>query len=599
MDFALSSGLIGTRDVAGTRIALDEGGFVWAVITANNGGGCYSWQRAICTPYGEFTIDPFYFAGNASNGPAFETTGNTSVPIGAIVQLYYGCYGGNSPLGGTAYDWRFFYPNSGGFDPSANATSNSTNFYAKLTALNSSGTVLLYSWLQQIPLEAPGQWANGSLSGSYNAKEFNNNNVTIGTYVHLFRAYYSGDPSVAIFPIQLGSESDYTIQGANVTATGGTFTLIFNDGNTTATTGGISFNASTADVESALEALPNIVNCTVTGSVGTYTIEFNDELANFPLMQYDNYLTATTEYVFNLDTGNAATPGSITTNCLTVNNQTFLNGENVTINAGNLTIYGNATFFSTVTISILNVLQIAVQNITVQNITVQNLTVNNQTQQGFWAHIQASNGTPPIYAWEESYPTAPNTWIDGVGRTGTFRSMPGWERNGFLVPYDAHVWMMFAKSVAGSVVIAGAATDWTLYIQANSGFFTLSVTVGGITDTTGLLDWDIDAADLKTALEALSTVGAGGVTVTGGGHIGNPFVIDFVTAVDADGFVADDDGLGEYASVLFDYETPPAAVSGYNGTVLALNNVTCNVNGTVTGNGSCLTFNNGTLSTVT
>lgn len=64
-------------------------------------------------------------------------------------------------------------------------------------------------------------------------------------------------------------------QTATVTGspTGGTFTLTF-DGQTTGT---IAYNASAATVESALEALSNITDVTVTGSAGgPWTVEFVD-----------------------------------------------------------------------------------------------------------------------------------------------------------------------------------------------------------------------------------------------------------------------------------------------------------------------------------
>lgn len=78
------------------------------------------------------------------------------------------------------------------------------------------------------------------------------------------------------------------------TATGGTFTLTYAG----QTTSGIAFNASTAAVTSALEALSNIGvgDVTVTGSPGTWLVEFTGTLAggDRPLMTAASSLTGTT-----------------------------------------------------------------------------------------------------------------------------------------------------------------------------------------------------------------------------------------------------------------------------------------------------------------
>jgi hypothetical protein len=67
-----------------------------------------------------------------------------------------------------------------------------------------------------------------------------------------------------------------------ITATGGTFKLTVFHNYATYTTAALAYNASTATVQAALEALPNVGtgNVAVGGSVGAYTVTFQADLAN-------------------------------------------------------------------------------------------------------------------------------------------------------------------------------------------------------------------------------------------------------------------------------------------------------------------------------
>lgn len=77
--------------------------------------------------------------------------------------------------------------------------------------------------------------------------------------------------------VDIGGTDVNEIQGVIVDATGGTFTLTY-DGQTTAN---IAYNASTAAVQGALEALSNIApgDVVVSGSAGSYNVEFRGTLA--------------------------------------------------------------------------------------------------------------------------------------------------------------------------------------------------------------------------------------------------------------------------------------------------------------------------------
>lgn len=494
------AGLITVRDSGGMHIAVPRNPPFWAVIVSNS-SGVYGWYELEFAGNGTFSINLARRYGTPNYEPAYEVSGNDQVPIGAIVQMSQGFIGGNTSLSDyIKREWMFFYPGT-------NTPDGDTNLYAQLTNVTTSGGLLFYSFLEQVML-ANGAWSNGSLTGSFNAREFNNNNITLGTYAHLFKSYDSG----AYLDIQYANGTTQTV---DVVATGGTFTLTFNNGTTSETTSSIAFNASTASVETALEALSNVGNCTVTGSAGDYTIEFLDGAALYPLMTYTSGLTGTTLYVFRADVGNGSTPGSITTNILVVNNETTLYGDFV---------YGDA-------------------NLT---IPVTDLT------SGFWAQIIGSNLTAQgwVYDWTESDPSNVNTWT-GAGRSGEINVNPAWEANSYEVDTGEHVFLHYGQLSLGSVTITGSEPDFEIVVISGGGG-TYTLTVDG--DTTAQIDWDATDTEVVTALEALASVGAGNVSITGSGSQADPFEVLFLITITT--FTADPDGLSPVQHMVFAYERP-------------------------------------------
>ena len=71
-------------------------------------------------------------------------------------------------------------------------------------------------------------------------------------------------------------------------------------------------------------------------------------------------------------------------------------------------------------------------------------------------------------------------------------------------------------------------TRWTLTEKASTdgGTFALAVTVNGKREIAAGLAWNISAANLTTALEALSNIGAGGVVASG--SAGGPYTLTFI-----------------------------------------------------------------------
>jgi hypothetical protein len=99
---------------------------------------------------------------------------------------------------------------------------------------------------------------------------------TSGVLKMIFSGAYG--PGIDITPATLNTNEVQTLSLSN--ATGGTFTITVG-ANTTAA---LAYNAATAAVQSALEALASVGtgNVTVTGSPGNYTLTFSAALGNMP-----------------------------------------------------------------------------------------------------------------------------------------------------------------------------------------------------------------------------------------------------------------------------------------------------------------------------
>ncbi len=74
--------------------------------------------------------------------------------------------------------------------------------------------------------------------------------------------------------------------------------------------------------------------------------------------------------------------------------------------------------------------------------------------------------------------------------------------------------------------IAPPAESWAyLLVGASAGTYTLSVTYNGTTQTTGALAWNAGVSAVQTAMQGLSNVPAGAVSVGGGGDAARPFFV--------------------------------------------------------------------------
>ncbi|MCC2638882.1 MAG: hypothetical protein K0Q68_2601, partial [Moraxellaceae bacterium] len=86
------------------------------------------------------------------------------------------------------------------------------------------------------------------------------------------------------------------------------------------------------------------------------------------------------------------------------------------------------------------------------------------------------------------------------------------------------------KSIAVTELTGGARDNETQRFGYSAEAGTFMLTYNG--QTTAALAWNATAADVETALEALTSVNAGGVTVSGTGTYNNPFVFEFTDVAD-------------------------------------------------------------------
>lgn len=123
--------------------------------------------------------------------------------------------------------------------------------------------------------------------------------------------------------------------------------------------------------------------------------------------------------------------------------------------------------------------------------------------------------------------------IDATG--GTF-TVSGNSATTAALAYDASAATVQAavRGLGGSyanVVVTKLLNRYTLTETSGTdgGTFALQITKGGVTRTTASAAWDVSAADLDTAIEALDIIGTGGVAVTG--SAGGPYTLVFAASL--------------------------------------------------------------------
>jgi len=287
-----------------------------------------------------------------------------------------------------------------------------------------------------------------------------------------------GYSSTGLFGINLGG------------ATAGTFTLSVNTGTLT-TTAALAFNATAAQVQAALRVLGNVgaTGVTVTGNAG------GPFLATFASSVAVQAMTINSALL----TGTTSTPATTNISASSADGLQFSNVANVVYvdSGGTDTITASS---GTTTITQTGNDTLTVNSGATATVNTQNASSLNATNNGALT-INAGSANP-TYVVSGTGTTTMNlsSGTDGVTLNGT-----------------------------GTTNINVPSTQYNVALNApTAGTFTLSVTTvgtGGSTQTTAALAFGATAAQIQTALQALSNVGSS-ATVTGAG----PFVVTFTAA---------------------------------------------------------------------
>lgn len=312
-----------------------------------------------------------------------------------------------------------------------NASFEANDFYGwgEITGSNLSASGFIYSWQNAQPADINAFYHSGG-GGTFNNGtlwERNNHNIPIGEHV---RIYYGDRVNGTVFVEEVTAGNNVSInetQSVYVIAGGGNFTLAFNNGTVTATTGNIAFGASNATVKAALEALANIgANKTTVSGAGTQADKY---LVTFQLPGFLNYATMTgsaanltknQNYICEYEvTGNG--PGSPNLSLQIANgtgpNGTFQGLANTTGNLtfgvpayqgfGPLRIIGTDANNVTVPFSLGTGLSLSGSN---RTLTLNSTSSGNGTAHGANGEIQYSNGSggflsEPGFEWEAATDT--------------------------------------------------------------------------------------------------------------------------------------------------------------------------------------------------
>lgn len=317
-----------------------------ARITQNWANGTYSWMQLVPFSNTTYAIPATKFSGN---GTAFESSGNTEVPVGMVVQLSRGVYGGEQ-----YYQFSF----------------SENRIEAEITGVSSLGPGQTYSWQQIDP--SSGGWYSGPLSGNYTvspAVELNDHNTPIGARVIMYRGYSSGLPQIDLMTIIDGNATtNYSTNMTITSAVGGSFNLTVYNATAFATTSSITFPVTYGQISAAINATL-VANATVTPISATiYNITLTP--MGYGLVTADAAMLQNQNWFFTYGANGSGSGGNTTYNNYTFSNTTFNNATS--FNATSVT-FGNVTFNSTSS----NSTSFSAINITFGSATINNTTITS------------------------------------------------------------------------------------------------------------------------------------------------------------------------------------------------------------------------------
>lgn len=273
--------------------------------------------------------------------------------------------------------------------------------------------------------------------------------------------------------------------------TGGTFTLTF-DGQTT---GSIAYNASASAVDSALEALSNIASSDLTTTGGplpgtAVTVDFGGTHANQDVELITGNAPRENEWQY-LYLRSAGSTGSET-------QTTFSLTGDASVSAGTFTITGQVEYgFSTWTTSAIA------------------FNANSfEILQAIWA---AESSIPAHGSGEEHYALASALTDSGtVPSWGRFLS--GGQQLDFTMSSDTGQQTNLSSISIDSSGLTGGTYTVSDFTNGSGGTFTITGTykLSYSAENTAALDFSASAATIQSALESLSSIGTGNISVSGG-----------------------------------------------------------------------------------
>jgi autotransporter-associated beta strand protein len=373
-------------------------------------------------------------------------------------------------------------------------------------------------------------------------------------------AWKTGDGGKSWTPLfdQQGNGTAPSIQTVTITGTSGTFTLTFN-GQTTAP---LAYNASAATVQAALDGLSTIGGVggavTVKLASGVYTITFGGSLTGFqpPLttdVQTDTttdgstinevqnvVVTGSNNGTFTLAFGGVST-GNLATNASASTVQTALNGLS-SINTGGGSVAVTSSGTTTITYAV---------------------TFNGGplagTVQSLLTATAGTNSTATVSLVVSGSTTNEVQTVNVNMTSGTYTLSFGGKTTAALAASATASQVQTALQGLSSIgannvyVTQTGSEVQTVSVSGTAGTFTL--TLNGQTTTS--LDFSAAASDIQTALEGLSNVGTGNVSVTATGTNPNTFAVTFI---------------GALAGTI----QPAMTATGANGTTVTVNSVISN-----------------------
>lgn len=296
-----------------------------------------------------------------------------------------------------------------------------------------------------------------------------------------------GSPGVSVTQARSGLTARNQKQSFTLPTqgSGGTFTVNFGG----YTTSALNFSDNAATVQTALQGLTSIGsgNCTVTKTGSTFTVEFNGAFATLAVAPLIVVFTINNPMVEVDTVGSAVHPIANARQIIRLPDYT-----GTTTGAWTLTFDGQTT---------------------------SNMAANATGDTIRNALLALSNIESVTVTRTDDYITVTWTGVDG------YRNQPTMTATDVSLAYSNFVITVTTTQEARAAVNA----QQVVALTSNPSGGTFTLTFDG--QTTGTIAYNASASTIDTALEGLSNIGSGDLTVTG--SAGGPWTIDFAGSLAA------------------------------------------------------------------